>query len=78
MVKHDPVRLFLHATEDFDPPLPALRRAGVRSRAETNREIHALKILRGDFDQRHESSDEASRARRHSARLRNDVNVSLR
>lgn len=40
-----------HAVEGFDPPLPLLRRAGLRSRAEINREIYALKILRGDFDQ---------------------------
>ena len=51
----------LHATDGFDPPLPALRRAGVRSRAEINQEIYALKVLRGDFDQLHETSDEASR-----------------
>jgi hypothetical protein len=40
-----------HAVEGFDPPMPALRRAGVRSRAEIDREIYALKILRGDFDE---------------------------
>lgn len=40
-----------HATEGFDPPLPALRRLGVRSRDEIDREIYALKILRGDFDE---------------------------
>ena len=28
----------------------ALRKAGLRSRSEINREIYALKILRGDFD----------------------------
>jgi hypothetical protein len=39
-----------HAVEGFDPPLPALRKAGLRSRAEINREVYALKILRGDFD----------------------------
>jgi hypothetical protein len=39
-----------HAVEGFDPPLPAMRKAGLRSRAEINREIYALKILRGDFE----------------------------
>jgi hypothetical protein len=40
----------LHATDGFDPPLPLLRQLGVRSRAEIDREIYALKLLRGDFD----------------------------
>ncbi len=39
-----------HAVEGFDPPLPLLRARGVRTRAEIDREIYALKILRGDFD----------------------------
>lgn len=39
-----------HALKGFDPFLPALRRAGRRSRAEIDREIYALKLLRGDFD----------------------------
>lgn len=41
---------FIHATDGFDPPLPLLRQFGVRSRAEIDREIYALKVLRGDFD----------------------------
>lgn len=40
-----------HAVEGFDPPLPLMRKAGLRTRAEINREIYALKVLRGDFDQ---------------------------
>lgn len=39
-----------HAVEGFDPPVPALRKMGIRTRAEIDREIYALKILRGDFD----------------------------
>lgn len=39
----------LHAIEGFDPPLPALRRMGIRTRAEIDREIYALKVMRGDF-----------------------------
>jgi hypothetical protein len=43
--------LFLfHAVEGFDLPLPLLRRRGVRSREEIDREIYALRVLRGDFD----------------------------
>lgn len=40
----------VHAVEGFDPPIPLLRARGVRTRAEIDREIYALKILRGDFD----------------------------
>ncbi len=40
----------LHATNGFDPPLPLLRQLGVRTRGEIDREIYALKIIRGDFD----------------------------
>jgi hypothetical protein len=50
-----------HAVEGFDPPLPLMRRAGLRSRAEINREIYALKILRGDFDATTGAQDEATR-----------------
>lgn len=40
----------VHATEGFDPPIPLLRKLGVRTRGEIDREIYALKIIRGDFD----------------------------
>jgi hypothetical protein len=40
----------LHATDGFDPPLPLLRQLGIRTREEIDREIYALKALRGDFD----------------------------
>jgi hypothetical protein len=50
-----------HAVEGFDPPLPLMRKAGLRSRAEIDREIYALKILRGDFDDLHGAQDEAAR-----------------
>ena len=42
--------LFLHGTQGWCPPLPALRRMGVRTRDEINREKFALKQLRGDFE----------------------------
>lgn len=41
--------LLWHALDGFDPILPLLRRLGVRSRGEIDREIYALKVLRGDF-----------------------------
>lgn len=42
--------LFLHGTQGWCPPLPVLRRLGMRTRAEIDRERFALKFLRGDFD----------------------------
>ena len=43
--------LFQHATQGWCPPLPILRRLGVRTQKEIDREICALKLLRGDFDE---------------------------
>lgn len=54
--------LFLfHAIEGFDSPLPLMRKAGLRTRAEIDREIYALKVLRGDFDLFFECDHEAGR-----------------
>jgi hypothetical protein len=41
--------LFLHAVEGWCPPVPVLRRLGVRTREEIDRERYALKVLIGDF-----------------------------
>jgi hypothetical protein len=41
--------LLQHAISGWCPPLPILRRQGVRTRSEIDREKFALKILRGDF-----------------------------
>lgn len=41
--------LFMHALTGWCPPLPILRRMGIRTRAEIDREKFALKALRGDF-----------------------------
>jgi hypothetical protein len=41
--------MLLHALQGFDPPLPLLRKMGVRTRGEIDRELYALKALRGDF-----------------------------
>ena len=42
--------LFLHAVQGWCPPVPALRRFGVRTRREIDAEKYALRLLRGDFD----------------------------
>jgi hypothetical protein len=41
--------LLMHATQGWCPPVPAFRRAGVRTRQEIDRELYAMKALRGDF-----------------------------
>lgn len=38
-----------HGLKGFDPPIPLLRKAGVRTRTEIDQELYALKALRGDF-----------------------------
>ncbi len=47
--------LFQHAVQGWCPPLPILRRLGVRTRNEIDREKYALKALRGDFRERNDS-----------------------
>jgi len=49
--------LFQHAVQGWCPPVPVLRRMGVRTRGEIDREKYALKVLRGDFE---ELRDEAA------------------
>ena len=39
-----------HALQGWCPPIPVLRRLGVRTQREIERERYALKALRGDFD----------------------------
>ena len=41
--------LFQHAVTGWCPPVPVMRRLGVRTRSEIDREKFALKALRGDF-----------------------------
>lgn len=43
--------LLLHGVQGWCPPLPLLRRAGVRTQTEIDREKLALKYLRGDFQE---------------------------
>jgi len=42
--------LLLHGVQGWCPPVPLLRRLGVRTRGEIDREKYALKMLRGDLD----------------------------
>ena len=42
--------LLLHGTQGWCPPVPLLRRLGVRTYTEIQRERFALKVLRGDFN----------------------------
>jgi hypothetical protein len=41
--------LLQHAVSGWCPPVPLLRRLGIRTRSELDREKFALKALRGDF-----------------------------
>lgn len=41
--------LLQHALLGWSPPLPLLRRLGIRTAAEIDAERYALKVLRGDF-----------------------------
>lgn len=41
--------LLQHAIQGWCPPIPLLRKMGIRTRREIDREKYALKILRGDF-----------------------------
>ena len=54
--------LFLHAVQGWCPPLPALRRIGIRTRREIDAEKFALKVLRGDFEGIPSIMDETLRA----------------
>jgi hypothetical protein len=41
--------LMMHAAQGWCPPVPVLRQLGIRTRREIDRELFALKVLRGDF-----------------------------
>lgn len=51
--------LLQHAVRGWCPPVPLLRRGGVRTRREIERERYALKVLRGDFDGNGEGPDKS-------------------
>ena len=41
--------LLQHAVQGWCPPVPVMRRLGIRTQAEIQEEIDALRVLRGDF-----------------------------
>ena len=61
--------LFQHAVQGWCPPIPLLRRAGVRTRSEIDREKFALKALRGDFENIPIKAENNPLARAHNALL---------
>jgi hypothetical protein len=42
--------LLQHAVQGWCPPIALFRRIGIRTRREIDAEKHALRVLRGDFD----------------------------
>ena len=50
-----------HALHGWCPPIPVLRRLGVRTNREIERERYALKVLRGDFEAVPHSGDPRER-----------------
>lgn len=57
--------LLQHALQGWCPPLPLLRRLGIRTAREIHDEIIALRILRGDFLERVETPERALASARH-------------
>jgi len=55
--------LLQHALQGWCPPVPILRRKGVRTRREIDAEKYALKALRGDFSNLPVNGDRAESAR---------------
>jgi hypothetical protein len=54
--------LLQHALQGWCPPLPVIRRLGVRTQREIEQERHALKALRGDYDRVRQAPDKAAAA----------------
>jgi hypothetical protein len=54
--------LFMHAVQGWCPPVPLLRRLGIRTREEIERERYALKALMGDFAGLVQETDRAGKA----------------
>lgn len=53
--------LFQHAVQGWCPPLPVLRRMGVRTQREIDEERFALKTLRGDFQSLNNGGESTAR-----------------
>lgn len=62
--------LMQHAVQGWCPPLPLLRRRGIRTAAEIDEERTALRLLRGDFAQVPTAEATDPRARAMQALLR--------
>lgn len=62
--------LLQHAVQGWCPPIPIIRRLGVRTAAEIAEERYALKALRGDFRINPSDSDPATYAREAHAAAR--------
>jgi hypothetical protein len=56
--------LLQHALQGWCPPLPLLRRLGIRTAEEISQERNALKALRGDFDKVKKAGDKVQEAAR--------------
>ena len=54
--------LLMHALQGWCPPVPLLRKLGVRTRSEIDREKFGLKTLRGDFESIHPLTEEQKQA----------------
>jgi hypothetical protein len=54
--------LLQHAVQGWCPPVPVLRRLGIRTADEINSERYALKALRGDFGRRNGRATSAQAA----------------
>ena len=52
--------LMQHAVQGWCPPVPIFRKRGVRTRGEIDREMYALKAVRGDFFQGYSTSGRES------------------
>jgi hypothetical protein len=53
--------LFYHAVQGWCPPIPLLRRLGIRTQQEIDAEKYALRLLRGDFEQETDATRRALR-----------------
>jgi hypothetical protein len=54
--------LLQHALQGWCPPVPVMRRLGVRTQAEIHEELTALRILRGDFRRTRDPEDAVAQA----------------
>ena len=54
--------LFQHAVQGWCPPLPIIRRLGVRTPHEVDQEKYVLKMIRGDFSKVIADSDQDNQA----------------